>query len=172
VIDMSFGIIGEFINPEKPKGGCKMKTKTFLLTLSGIMLSLALMGQKNLLLQDIQPMMAHSNETKSEIILSADYRSNSYEFYMEDKILVKDWMISERDWLGSAENKLAVEDWMVNNHQWGHEVENELVLEDWMVEGFSQKDSRLAQLLKEERESPLILQDWMICCKDWQASRL
>ena len=143
-----------------------MKTITKTLALISLMLfgSAGLMGQKNLLLQDIQPLMSYSTGSRSHIILSADYNSNRYQFYLEEKIQVKDWMINQTEWTGSGSARLSSATRL--------EEENEMVLEDWMVKEFKTGEQWLSELVKEDNEAPLKLQEWMICCKEWQAVRM
>jgi hypothetical protein len=143
-----------------------MKTITKSLVLISLMMLAggALMAQKNLLLQDIQPMMSYSSESRSDIILSADYNSNSYQFYLEDKIQLKDWMVDRTEWTGNLSKQLH----LVSKT----ELENKIELEDWMIGDDFKEESWLSELVKEQEEVPLKLQDWMLCCKEWQAVRL
>jgi len=143
-----------------------MKTliRTFALISFILLGCVGLMGQKSLLLQDIQPLMSYSSESRSEIILSADNSSNSYRFYLEEKIQVKDWMVNKESWLVNPNSGHASANRL--------ETEKELVVEDWMISNFSIGDSWLSELVKAQKEIPLKLQDWMVCCKEWQAERL
>ena len=143
-----------------------MKTLIRTLALFSLLLCgcVGLMGQKSLLLQDIQPLMAYSLDSRSDIILSADNNSNSYQFYLEEKIQVKDWMVETEGWLAKAGSELSMATRV--------ETEKELVVEDWMISNFRVVDSWLNNLVKEQNEPPLKLQDWMVCCREWQAVRL
>lgn len=123
-----------------------------------------LRGQKSLLLQDIQPLMTYSSESSSNIILSADNSSNSYQFYLEEKIQVNDWMVNREEWLKEGNSGLVSSTRL--------ETEKELVVEDWMISNFNIGDNWLSNLVREEKEPPLKLQDWMVCCEEWQAVRL
>ncbi len=143
-----------------------MKTiaKTLFLICVILMGSLGLKGQKSLLLQDIQPLMAYSSDMRYDVELSAEYRSSSYHFYMEDKIHLKDWMINTKQWNESGKSLLASSTRL--------EKEKALPLEDWMVLPFSADRNKLTELITTEEEEPLRLEDWMICCTEWKIVRL
>ena len=143
-----------------------MKTITKSLALISLMLlaGSGIVAQKSLLLQDIQPMMSYSSESRSDYILSADYNSNGYQFYLEEKIQIKDWMVDRTEWMGNLGKELNLETQA--------EFENKIQLEDWMIGDYLNGNSWLSELVKEEEEVPLKLQDWMLCCEDWQAVRL
>ena len=138
-----------------------MKTAVKSLVLLSLMLtgSLALVGQKNLLLQDIQPLMAFTSDTRYNVELSAEYNSKSYRFYIEDKIQLRDWMIERAQWESVGETRL--------NSDIQPEKEEAIAMEDWMTRPFQTEPVWFSELIKVEREAPLVLQDWMICCTDW-----
>ena len=133
-----------------------MKRTTKTLTILSVLLtvSLTLVGQKTLLIQDMQPLMAFGSDTKYDMELSAERISSSYQFYMEDKMQLKDWMINSSHWV-AAENQ-----------------EEDITMEDWMLHTFARGGDWITDLLKEEKEVPLQLHDWMICCTDWKIVRL
>ncbi len=76
-----------------------MKSIAKSLIILGVLLtgSLALTGQKALLVKDIQPLMAFVSDIKYDVELSAEYNSNSYQFYMEDKLQLENWMVEPFD---------------------------------------------------------------------------
>lgn len=79
-----------------------MKSIAKSLIILGVLLtgSLALTGQKALLVKDIQPLMAFVSDIKYDVELSAEYNSNSYQFYMEEKegeLVMENWMLEPFD---------------------------------------------------------------------------
>ncbi len=143
-----------------------MKSIAKSLIILGVLLtgSLALTGQKALLVKDIQPLMAFVSDIKYDVELSAEYNSNSYQFYMEDKLQLENWMIYSSQWEAAVNTKLAF--------TLSEEKEGELVMEDWMVEPFDPGKDMLSDLLKEEKELPIQFELWMVCCADWKIVRL
>jgi hypothetical protein len=140
-----------------------MKTIVKNLVLSGFIFlgSAGIMGQQNLILEDVKPLMACSTDMKCDITISAENTLDSYQLYIEERIQVKDWMLNRADWMMKDESILA------SATRPGKEAE--LQMEDWMIRNFLPEEHRLTNLVKEEKESPLVLQDWMLCCKEWQA---
>jgi hypothetical protein len=138
-----------------------MKTTVKILVLLSLMLtgSLALAGQKTLLLQDIQPLMAFASDTRYNVELSAEYNSNSYRFYIEDKIQLQDWMTERSQWESIEKSRLiaAIQP----------EKEQAIAMEDWMTRPLHTEPVWLSKLVKADPEEPLVLQAWMICCTDW-----
>ncbi len=139
--------------------------KTLIRTLALIPLMLlgcvGLMGQKSLILQDIQPLLTYSSDTRSNTILSADNSLKSYQFYLEERIQLREWMVSKEEWMAQVGSGLISDNFT--------EREQELKVEDWMLESFGTGDLWLNVLVKEEKETPVKLQDWMLCCQEWQA---
>ena len=138
-----------------------MKTTVKTLVLLSLMLtgSLALAGQKTLLLQDIQPLMAFASDTRYNVELSAEYNSNSYRFYIEDKIQLRDWMTERSQWESIEKSRL--------NAAIQPENEEAIAMEDWMTNPFHTEPVWLSELVKADTEEPIVLQAWMICCTDW-----
>ena len=128
-----------------------MKTLARIIALLSAMLliSLGLMGQKYLLVQDINPLPAFANITKYDI---------GYRYFSEDKIQLKDWMINREQW-ETAESLFS---------EIRLEKETSIVVEEWMIEPFGSDDADLSELVKEDKELPMELQRWMYCCTDWK----
>jgi len=128
-----------------------MKTLARIIALLSAMLliSLGLMGQKYLLVQDINPLPAIANITKYDI---------GYRYFSEDKIQLKDWMINREQW-ETAESLFS---------EIRLEKEASIVVEEWMIEPFGSDDADLSELVKEDKELPMELQRWMYCCTDWK----
>ena len=143
-----------------------MKTivKLMAATCTILLVSQGLMAQNRLLLQDIQPMTAYASVSHYDIVLSADYNSDSYQFYMEEKLEFSEWMVNRAQWKNS-ESSLLMADLR-------EEIESEPVLEDWMVRNFEIDRKKLDALLKVEEEAPLELSRWMYCCTDWKMASL
>ena len=133
------------------------KTMTFLSII--LISSLSLTGQKTLLLQDIQPLMAYATDTRHNVELTAELNASSYRFYVEDKIQLSNWMVNRLDWGLTKDSRLASAIRLEN--------EREPAIENWMVHASSTGEFSLVDALKPEAEPPLQLQDWMICCTDW-----
>ena len=114
-----------------------------------LLISLGLLGQKTLLVRDMTPMAALTNDTRYEI---------GYRYFTEDKIQLKDWMINREQW-ETAETVIA---------EIRLEKEAGIEVEVWMIEPFESDDTDLGELVKEDKEVPLELQKWMYCCTDWK----
>ena len=113
-----------------------MKTTAKGLTIMSILLigSMGLVGQKSL--------MAYSSDIKYDVELSAGYASSIYQFYMEDKIDLKNWMISADQWDAVGQTRLT--------SAMGLENEADIDMEDWMVQPFMPEKTRLSELVKED----------------------
>ncbi len=131
-----------------------MKPNARILFLLGVMLTfgLGLSAQKTMLIRDVQPLLAHASTTLYDVELSAEAYSNSYRFYLEEKIQLKDWM--------------------VDLHGWEAQKEETVPVADWMIQPFGVDRRGLTELIRVEREEPILLEDWMICCADWKITRL
>lgn len=131
-----------------------MAVLLFLITSSQSML-----GQNTLLVNNIQPLLAYSSEIQNEIELSAESTSNSYQFYMEEKVQLEDWMIEQSNWKKESSTNFA--------SAVALDLETELSTEPWMIRPFSLGISQNWDLLEEVKEEPLVFDKWMICCTDW-----
>jgi len=123
-----------------------------------LLISVGLLGQKTLLVQDMNPLAALANDTRYYIEISVDFTSTSYRYFTEDKIQLKDWMINREQW-ETAESLFS---------EIRMEKEAGIEVEKWMIEPFGPDDTDLGELVKEDREVPLELQKWMYCCTDWE----
>ena len=120
--------------------------------------SLGMLGQNTLFVNDIQPLLAYSSDTQSEIELSAVLTASTYQFYMEESIQFEDWMIVQKEWKNESKTELA--------SVLKVEPEPEMLIESWMIQPFSTV-SQDWDFLAEAIEEPLVLRKWMICCTDW-----
>jgi len=128
-----------------------MKTLARIIALLSTMLliSLGLLGQKHLLVQDINPLPALANITRYDV---------GYRYFSEDKIQLNDWMINREQW-ETAESLFS---------EIRLEKESSIEVKEWMIEPFGSDDTDLSEIVKEEKEVPLELQKWMYCCTDWK----
>jgi hypothetical protein len=120
--------------------------------------SLGMQGQNTIFVNDIQPLLAYSSDTQSEIELSAVLTASTYQFYMEEKIQFEDWMIVQEEWKNGSETELT--------SVLKVEPEPEMLLESWMIQPYSTV-SQDWDFLTEVIEEPLVVRKWMICCTDW-----
>jgi hypothetical protein len=120
--------------------------------------SLDMLGQNTLFVNDIPPLLAFSSDTQSEIELSAVLTASTYQFYMEERIQIEDWMIVQKEWKHESETELA--------SILKVEPESEMLFEGWMIQPYSTV-SRDWDFLAEVVEEPLVVHQWMICCTDW-----
>jgi len=120
--------------------------------------SFDMLGQNTLLVNDIQPLLAYSSDTQSEVELSAELTASTYQFYMEESIQFEDWMIVQKEWKNELETELA--------SVLRVEPESEMLVESWMIQPFSTV-SQDWDFLAEAIEEPLVVRKWMICCTDW-----
>jgi hypothetical protein len=118
-----------------------------------------MLGQNILLVHDIPLLLAHSADIRGEILLSAEPLAGSYQFYMEEKVPLEDWMIEQHVWKDASSTLLAS---AVQT-----EREPEMMTEDWMIQPFSAGSREIWDFLAESIEEPLKVQEWMICCEDW-----
>jgi hypothetical protein len=72
----------------------KTAVRTLVLLSLLFMSSLAVSAQKNLLLQDVRPLMAAASDARYNVELSAEYSPEAYRLYTEERIQVEDWMLS------------------------------------------------------------------------------
>ena len=114
-----------------------------------LLISVGLLGQKTLLVQDMNPLAALANDTRYDV---------GYRYFTEDNIQLKDWMINREQW-ETAESLFS---------EIRMEKEAGIEVEKWMIEPFGPDDTDLGELVKEDREVPLELQKWMYCCTDWK----
>ena len=121
--------------------------------------SSGMLGQNTLFVNDIQPLLAYSSDTQSEIELSAVLTASTYQFYMEERIQFEDWMIVQKEWKNESKTELA--------SILKVEPEPEMLIESWMIQPFSTTVSQDWDFLTETIEEPLVLRKWMICCTDW-----
>ena len=65
-----------------------MKTQIKFLALSVLILAgcFAASAQKSFLINDIYPLLAQNSDVQSEIVLSAEFFSDSHQFYTEEKL--------------------------------------------------------------------------------------
>ena len=120
--------------------------------------SYGMQAQKSLLVDDLQPILAYSSDIQNDIELSAEYVASSYQFYMEEKIQLEDWMIKQSEW--KDESKTVYASVMMT------EPEPELLMEGWMIHPFLNCPQDW-EFLAEAMEEPLVVRKWMICCTDW-----
>ena len=128
-----------------------MKTlaKTIFVLLILMAGSLGMLGQN---------LMTYSSDIQSEIELSAVLTAGNYQFYMEEKIQLEDWMIEQSEWRDKSKTVPAS---VVKV-----EAEPEMLAESWMIQPFS-SISQDWDFLAEEIEEPLVVRKWMICCAEW-----
>ena len=136
----------------------KVLAKTMFVLLILTAGSLAVLGQHTLFVNNIQPLLAYSTDTQSDIELSAELTASTYQFYMEERIQFEDWMIVQSEWRDESKTVLAS---VVKV-----EPEPEMLTESWMIQPFS-TFSRDWEFLSVETEEPLEVRKWMICCADW-----
>lgn len=105
-----------------------------------------------------QTLMTYSSDIQSEIELSAVHTASNYQFYMEAKIHLEDWMIEQSEWKDESKTVLAS---LVKV-----DAEPEMLAESWMIQPFSTV-SQDWDFLAEVIEEPLVVRKWMICCADW-----
>ena len=93
-----------------------MKTlaKTMFVLLILMAGSLGMLGQNTI--------MTYSYDIQSEIELSAVLTADSYQFYMEEKIQLEDWMIEQSEWKDKSNWDFLAE-----------ETEEPLVVRKWMI---------------------------------------
>ena len=150
----------DFLRGELIYGGPEMKTlaRTIALLSAMLLISVGLLGQKPLLAQDMNSLAVLVNDTRNEIELYIETTSSSYQYFWEDRIQIKDWMINGELW-EPAESIFS---------EIRLEKEARIKVEEWMIAPFGSDDSDLGELVKEEKEAPLELQKWMYCCTDWE----
>ena len=136
----------------------KILAKTIFVPLFLLTGSLGALGQNILLLNDIHTLLAYTSEVQSEIELSAEFTASSYQFYMEEKIQLEDWMITQREW-EEGSGTVPVSAIQV-------EPEPEMLTESWMIQPFATV-SQDWEFLTDTIEEPLEVRKWMICCADW-----
>ncbi len=105
-----------------------------------------------------QTLMTYSSDIQSEIELSAVLTASSYQFYMEEKIHLEDWMIEQSEWKDESKTIPASAGKV--------EPESEMLAESWMIQPFSTV-SQDWDFLTEAIEEPIVVRKWMICCADW-----
>jgi hypothetical protein len=105
-----------------------------------------------------QTLMTNSSDIQSEIELSAVLTAGNYQFYMEEKIQLEDWMIEQSEWKDESKAVLA--------SVLKVEPEPEMPAESWMIQPFSTV-SQDWDFLVEAIEKPIVVRKWMICCADW-----
>lgn len=105
-----------------------------------------------------QTLMTYSSDIQSEIELGAVLTASNYQFYMEEKIQLEDWMIEQSEWKDESKTVLAS---VVNV-----DAEPEMLAESWMIQPFSTV-SQDWDFLVEAIEEPIVVRKWMICCADW-----
>ena len=136
----------------------KVLAKTMFVLLILTAGSLAVLGQHTLFVNDIQPLLAYSTDTQSDIELSAELTASTYQFYMEERIQFEDWMIVQKEWKNESRTELT--------SVLKVEPESEILVESWMIQPFSTV-SQDWDFLAEAIEEPLVVRKWMICCTDW-----
>lgn len=136
----------------------KALAKTIFVLLLLLAGSPGALGQNTLLLNDIHTLLAYSSDVQSEIELSAEITASSYQFYMEEKIQLEDWMITQSEWKEGSRTALV--------SALKVEPEPEMLTERWMIQPFA-KVSQDWEFLAETIEEPLEVRKWMICCADW-----
>lgn len=137
-----------------------MKTlaKTIFVLLMLMAGSFGMLAQNTFLFKDIQPLPAYSSNIQSDIELSVEFTANAYQFYVEEKIHVEDWMIEQSEWEDVSKTILA--------YAITVESEPEMLIESWMIRPFSSV-SQDWDFLTVAIEEPLEVRKWMICCADW-----
>jgi len=136
----------------------KALAKTIFVLLFLLAGSLGMQGQNTLLVNDIQPLLAYSSDIQSEIELSAEFIVSRYQFYMEEKIQLEEWMINQSEWKEGSKTVLVSAIQV--------EPEPDLPTETWMTQPFVSV-SQDWEFLAEAIEEPLEVRKWMICCADW-----
>ena len=136
----------------------KILAKTMFVLLILMAGSFDMLGQTTLLVNDLQPFLAYSSDIQNEIELSAELTASSYEFYMEEKIQLEDWMIKQSEWKDESETLFA--------SVIAVEPEPEMLTESWMIHTFL-TFTQDWEFLSEAIEEPIVVRKWMICCADW-----
>ncbi len=137
-----------------------MKTlaKTIFVLLMLMAGNSGMLAQNTFLVKDIQPLPAYSSNIQSEIELSVEFTADTYQFYMEEKIQVEDWMIEQSEWENVSKTVPA--------YAIKVEPEPEMLTESWMIQPLSSV-SQDWDFLTVAIEEPLEVRKWMICCADW-----
>jgi len=136
----------------------KALAKTIFVLLFLLAGSLGMQGQNTLLVNDIQPLLAYPSDTQSESERSAEFIVSRYQFYMEEKIQLEEWMINQSEWKEGSKTVLVSAIQV--------EPEPDLPTETWMTQPFVSV-SQDWEFLAEAIEEPLEVRKWMICCADW-----
>ena len=133
-----------------------MKTQIKFLALSVLILAgcFAASAQKSFLINDIYPLLAQNSDVQSEIVLSAEFFSDSHQFYTEEKLELESWMTE--NWELTARTGLD-----------RSEREEELSPEAWMITPFSPESVPGWDFITADPETPQKLEEWMICCYSW-----
>jgi hypothetical protein len=118
-----------------------------------------MMGQNTLFVNNIQTLLAYSSDIQNEIELSAEPHSGSYQFYMEEKVQLEEWMIEQNGW--TKETTLAPAAVL------RVEPESGIPTESWMIRPFRAGSQETWDFLLEVAEEPIEVRKWMICCTDW-----
>jgi hypothetical protein len=121
-------------------------------------------GQNTLLVNNIQTLLAYSADIQSEIELSAELTAGSCQFYMEEKVQLKNWMIDEESWRDESPLSALASDVLI-------EPEPEIVAEEWMIQPFSAGTQETWEFLVETIEEPIKVRKWMVCCADWNLKK-
>jgi len=117
-----------------------------------------MLAQNTFLINDIQPIVAYSSDIQNEFEISVEFNVSNYQFYMEEKIQVEDWMIDQSEWEDASKTLLA--------YALKVEPEPDMLTESWMIQPFSSL-SQDWDFLTVAIEEPLEVRKWMICCADW-----
>ncbi len=137
----------------------KKLAKTMAILLILIAGSHIMLGQNTFLINEIQPLLAYASDIQNDIELSAEVTARSYQFYMEEKVQLEDWMIEQSEWKQESATNFASATKV--------DSETELTAATWMIRPFSAFTSEPWDFLEEEQEEPLRFHRWMICCADW-----
>ena len=137
----------------------KSLAKTTCVLLLLMAASVGMMGQNYLFVNNIHTLLAYSSDIQSEIELSAEPQSGSYQFYMEETVQLEEWMIERNDWRMESPGPPAAAILV--------EPESEIPSERWMIRPFSTGPQETWDFLLEVAEEPIEVRKWMICCTDW-----
>ncbi len=117
---------------------------------------ISLNAQDSFIISDFEPILARvDDESRFEIILSAESFSNSSNLYYENELELEDWMLDT----GNRSNELNA---LTNFNVRIETIEQEIVVEDWMVAPAVTKTKLYRDCLREDREEDIILEAWML----------
>jgi len=113
-------------------------------------------AQDSFIISDFEPIMARiDDESRFEIILSAESFSNSSSLYYENELELEDWMLDT----GNRETELKA---LMNFNVRIEFIEQEIVLEDWMLSPDITGNRLYRDCIREDKEEDIVLEAWML----------